>query len=154
MPESRTPTVAMLARALLVPYVLGLALIVWLPASIAGRVTGLAFRLAEFVSAHFGIALSTSYTLFEFLANIALFVPFGLLVAAAWPRTSPWLIILFGYATSATIELVQSLLPSRFPTISDVIANTIGTVIGCLALHAVLQMSHAGRRIRASSLRA
>jgi glycopeptide antibiotics resistance protein len=154
MPAPRTPTVAMLARTLLVPYVLGVALIVWLPASIAGRVTGLAFRLARFVSENFGIALSTSYTVFEFLANIALFVPFGLLLAAAWPRTNPWLIILIGYATSATIELVQTLLPSRVPAISDVIANTLGTVIGCLALHAVLQMSHAGRRLRASTVEA
>ncbi|MEV4666455.1 VanZ family protein [Microbacterium sp. LWO12-1.2] len=154
MPAPRTPTVAMLARTLLVPYVLGVALIVWLPASIAGRVTGLAFRIARFVSENFGIALSTSYTVFEFLANIALFVPFGLLLAAAWPRTSPWLIILIGYATSATIELVQTLLPSRVPTISDVVANTLGTVIGCLALHAVLQMSHAGRRLRASTVEA
>lgn len=154
MPAPRTPTVAMLARTLLVPYVLGVALIVWLPASIAGRVTGLAFRIARFVSENFGIALSTSYTVFEFLANIALFVPFGLLLAAAWPRKSPWLIILIGYATSATIELVQTLLPSRVPAISDVVANTLGTVIGCLALHAVLQMSHAGRRLRASTVEA
>lgn len=154
MPAPRTPTVAMLARALLVPYVLGVALIVWLPASIAGRVTGIAFQIARFVSDHFGVALSTSYTVFEFLANIALFVPFGLLLAAAWPRTNPWFIILIGYATSATIELVQTLLPSRFPTISDVIANTLGTAIGCLALHAVLQMSAAGRRLRTSTVEA
>ncbi|MFJ2550867.1 VanZ family protein [Microbacterium sp. NPDC087591] len=154
MPAPRTSTLEMLARTLLVPYALGVALIVWLPASIAGRVTGLAFRLARFVSDNFGIALSTSYTVFEFLANIALFVPFGLLLAAAWPRTSPWLIILIGYASSATIELVQTLLPSRYPTISDVIANTLGTVIGCLAVHAVLTMSVAGRRLRTSTVEA
>lgn len=154
MPASRIPTLAVIARVLLVPYAIGLALIVWLPASIAGRVTGLAFRLARYVSENFGIALSTSYTVFEFLANIALFVPFGLLLAAAWPRRSPWLIILIGYAASATIELVQTLLPSRFPTLSDVIANTLGTIIGCVVARLVLRLSPTHRRFRASTVEA
>jgi glycopeptide antibiotics resistance protein len=154
MPASRIPTLAVVARVLLVPYAIGLALIVWLPASIAGRVTGIAFRLARYVSEHFGVALSTSYTVFEFLANIALFVPFGLLLAAAWPRRSPWLIILIGYAVSATIELVQTLLPSRFPTLSDVIANTLGTIIGCVVARLALSLSPTHRRFRASTVEA
>ena len=154
MPAPRIPTLAVIARVLLVPYAIGLAAIVWLPASIAGRVTGLAFRLARWVSVEFDIALSTSYTVFEFLANIALFVPFGLLLAAAWPRRSPWLIILIGYAASATIELVQTLLPSRYPTLSDVIANTLGTIIGCLVARMLLQLSPTHRRFRASTVEA
>lgn len=154
MPAPRTSTLEMLARTLLVPYALGVALIVWLPASIASRVTGIAFQIARFFSEHFDIPLTVTYAVFEFLANVALFVPFGLLLAAAWPRLSRWLIILLGYASSATIELVQTLLPSRYPTISDVIANTLGTVIGCLALHAVLTMSVAGRRLRTSTVEA
>lgn len=154
MPAPRIPTIAMIARVLLVPYAIGMALIVWLPASIAGRVTSIAFRLAQYVSENFGIALSTSYTVFEFLANIALFVPFGLLLAAAWPRTSPWMVILIGYAASATIELVQTLLPSRYPTLSDVIANTLGTIIGCVVARMALQLSPTHRRFRASTVEA
>lgn len=152
MPAPRIPTLAVIARVLLVPYAIGLALIVWLPASIAGRVTGIAFRIARYASENFGIALSTSYTVFEFLANIALFVPFGLLLAAAWPRTSPWMVILIGYAVSATIELVQTLLPSRYPTLSDVIANTLGTIIGCVAARLALRLSPTHRRFRASTV--
>lgn len=154
MPAPRIPTIAVIARVLLVPYAIGMALIVWLPASIAGRVTSIAFRLAQYVSENFGIALSTSYTVFEFLANIALFVPFGLLLAAAWPRTSPWMVILIGYAASATIELVQTLLPSRYPTLSDVIANTLGTIIGCVVARMALQLSPTHRRFRASTVEA
>lgn len=132
-PMHRPSALTIAARVLLVPYAIALALIVWLPSSAASRVTGIAFRIAQYVSEHAGISLSTSYTVFEFLANIALFVPFGLLVAAAWPRTNAWWIILLGFSASATIELVQTLLPSRYPTLSDVIANTLGAIIGCCA---------------------
>ena len=130
----RTPAFAIVARVLLIPYAIVLALIVWLPDSAASRVTGIVFRLARFVSEHAGVSLSTSYTVFEFAANIALFIPFGLLIAAAWPRTNAWWIILLGFSASAAIELVQTLLPSRYPTLSDVIANTLGAIIGCCAV--------------------
>src|SRR5690606_10629246 len=112
MPRPSTFVIA--ARVLLVPYAIALALIVWLPGDQASRVTGIVFRIARFLSEHFDVSLSTTYTLFEFMANIALFVPFGLLVAAAWPRTNAWWIILLSFATSAAIELVQTMLPSRY----------------------------------------
>jgi glycopeptide antibiotics resistance protein len=139
MPDTRTPPFAIVARVLLVPYLIGVALIVWLPATMASKVTGIAFRLARYVSEHFGVALGTSYTVFEFLANIALFVPLGLLLVAAWPRSNAWVALLIGYSASATIELVQTLLPSRYPTLSDVIANTLGTAIGCLLIRLFVQ---------------
>ena len=129
----RTSPIAITARVLLVPYGIAVALIVWLPAAAASRVTGLAFWFGRVFSEYTGVSMSTSYALFEFAANIALFVPFGLLVAAAWPRTNAWWIILLGFSASAAIELVQTMLPSRYPTVSDVIANTLGAVVGCLA---------------------
>lgn len=132
MPTSRLPFATIAARVLLVPYVIALALIVWLPATAASKATGIVVHLARYVSAHTGIALGTTYPVFEFLANIALFVPLGLLLVAAWPRSNAWVVLLLGYSASVTIELVQTLLPSRFPTLSDVIANTLGTAIGCL----------------------
>ncbi|MGO1855266.1 MAG: VanZ family protein [Microbacteriaceae bacterium] len=130
----RPSAVAITARVLLVPYAIALALIVWLPDSVASRVTGIVFRLARFVAEHAGVSLSTTYTVFEFAANIALFIPFGLLLAAGWPRTNVWWIILMGFSASATIELVQTMIPGRVTTLSDVIANTLGTIIGCCAV--------------------
>nr|WP_281370332.1 VanZ family protein [Microbacterium pseudoresistens] len=85
----------------------------------------------------YGIPLRTAYTIMEFLANVALFVPLGLLLALAWPRLRMWLIIIAGLVASSTIELVQMTLPSRFPTLSDVAANTLGTAIGCAAVFLV-----------------
>lgn len=132
MPSARLPFLAIVARVMLVPYGVALALIVWLPATAASKVTGIVYRLAQFVSSRLDVSMTTTYTLFEFLANIALFVPLGLLLVAAFPRNSAWVVLLLGYATSATIELVQTMMPSRYPTLSDLIANTVGTAIGCL----------------------
>ena len=148
MPDVRTPPFAIIARVMLVPYAIAVALIVWLPATAASKVTGIAFRLARYVSEHSGISLTTSYAVFEFLANIALFVPLGLLLVAAWPRSNAWVVLLLGYSASATIELVQTMLPSRYPTLSDVVANTIGTAIGCLAIRLFVQRHPAPRRVR------
>lgn len=132
MPPTRIGPAAIAARILLVPYVTVLALIVWLPESAASRVTGIVYRLARFASEHTGISMNAGYTAFEFLANIALFTPFGLLVAAAWPRTNAWWIFLLGFSASAAIELVQTMIPGRVTALSDVIANTLGMVVGCL----------------------
>ncbi|MEJ1088257.1 VanZ family protein [Microbacterium sp. Mu-80] len=152
MPSARLPFLAILARVLLVPYGVALALIVWLPATAASKVTGIVYRLAQFVSSRFDVSMTTTYTLFEFLANIALFVPLGLLLVAAFPRNSAWVVLLLGYATSATIELVQTMLPSRYPTLSDVIANTLGTAIGCLIAR-MLVRRHPPRARRVPSRR-
>ncbi|MGP6170817.1 VanZ family protein [Microbacterium sp. A204] len=142
----RTPALVVAARILLVPYVVALGLIVWLPADAASGATGIVFEFARFVSEQSGVPLQTSYTVFEFVANIVLFVPFGLLVAIAWPRLNVWWVILAGFSTSALIELVQLVVPERVSTISDVIANTLGTVIGCFATRGIRSLSKAAKK--------
>lgn len=139
MPRSVT-----IARVLLAPYLVAVGLIVFLPAPEAGRITGLVEILADLV-ATWGVPREPAAVAFEFLANIVLFVPFGLLVSLAWPRWSPWLVIGLGCCTSIAIELVQFALPTRFPTVSDVVANTTGAAIGFL-LVAWLRLSRIPRR--------
>ena len=131
-PQSPRMRTTLAARLLLIPYAITLGLIVWLPASEASKAVEIVFVIARWVSELTGIDPTTSSIVFEFLANIVLFVPLGVLVAVAWPRARPWSVVLVGFAVSVTIELVQMLLPSRFPTISDVIANTVGAAVGCL----------------------
>jgi VanZ family protein len=71
------------------------------------------------------------YRLIEFTANVALFVPFGILAAFAVGRRQVWLAVLTGVGVSVAVELGQwLLLPERFPSALDVLANTIGTLIG------------------------
>jgi glycopeptide antibiotics resistance protein len=131
--RTRRMSVRAVARVILVPYLAVLALIVFLPARDAGRVTGIVGWAADLVSM-WGIPREPAAIVFEFLANVALFVPFGLLVSTAAPRWSPWAIIGLGCLVSVTIELVQLGIPSRVPTISDVIANTAGAAFGCVVV--------------------
>ncbi len=120
---------ALVARVLLVPYLVALALIVWLPGQDAEAVTGIVATTARMLES-WGIPFEIGYPVLEFTANIALFVPFGVLVTLAWPALPSWAVIVAGAATSVLIEIVQIALPTRFPTVSDVVANTLGAAIG------------------------
>ena len=118
------------ARVALVGYLLFIGFTVWLPANVSAKVTGLVGVMARWVS-DAGIApYYQSAVVFEFLANVALFVPVGFLLPFAWSRLRLWQVVLIGALMSGLIESVQGLMPSRFPTISDVIANSLGTLVG------------------------
>lgn len=89
-----------------------------------------------------GIALTYSAT--EFLANIALFVPFGILVSLLRPRWKAWTVVALGLGTSCAIELAQLLfLPHRVSDVRDLVANTLGTAVGVAVLLAVRRSSRA-----------
>ncbi|WP_307043222.1 VanZ family protein [Agromyces ramosus] len=131
-PVTRTPGDARsvrLARYFLPPYLLVVALIVFLPAPEAGQLTGIVGWAVDVLAA-LGASRELSAIALEFVANIALFVPFGLLLSIAAPRLTWWGTIALGCLTSVGIELIQIGIPSRFPTVSDVIANTAGTAVG------------------------
>lgn len=74
----------------------------------------------------------------DFILNIVLFMPFGLLLERAWyaHRTTKrlsWLTILVGGGLfSCLIELVQIALPMRRTSIFDVVSNALGTGGGAL----------------------
>jgi glycopeptide antibiotics resistance protein len=117
-------------------YLITLAWIVFAPAPDASRFTGIVAVVAHWVD-DAGIApFEPAYIVLEFVANIVLFVPFGMLWMLAPPAAPPGrarrgvAIIILGLAASIVIELVQLALPTRYSTVSDVIANTIGAAIG------------------------
>jgi glycopeptide antibiotics resistance protein len=67
----------------------------------------------------------------EFIANILLFVPLGLLLRLGIPRTG-WLgTVLVGASVSGAIEVLQMWSP-RVSDPRDVVANTLGGLIGAL----------------------
>lgn len=75
----------------------------------------------------------------EFLANIAMFVPFGFLIAILLPQRLSGLTVLVGPAFSAFVENFQrEFLSERVASVYDVIANSAGTIIG-LVLAAILR---------------
>jgi glycopeptide antibiotics resistance protein len=75
----------------------------------------------------------------DFAENILLFVPFGFgLACFACKKRQQNILILIGSlvagaCVSFTVELFQVFLPTRDPSWADVAANSIGSVIGCLA---------------------
>ncbi|WZH39013.1 MAG: VanZ family protein [Microbacterium enclense] len=77
-----------------------------------------------------------TFDVVEFTANVAMFLPLGLL-AIAWGGRW-WHGVLMGALVSATIETVQLLfLPTRVADVRDVVANTLGAVIGVAIAGAV-----------------
>jgi VanZ family protein len=89
------------------------------------------------------------YAHLEFGANVVMFVPLGALIALLLPRWEWWLAPIIGLALSLAIEFGQAmLLPQRFATPLDVLANTTGAVIGALVITAVRLASRAAARRR------
>jgi hypothetical protein len=64
------------------------------------------------------------------LANVGLFVPLGLVLG--WNRQRVGFAFLCGLLLSTTIELSQTVIPGRDPSVSDIVFNTLGTGLGAL----------------------
>lgn len=127
---------ALTARVLLVPFAVFLFLVTWLPGDDAEKVTGIVATLAHLLES-WSIPFSVGYPILEFLANVALFAPLGLLLHLSWPALPWWAVTAIGCSTSTLIELVQIALPTRYPTLSDIIANTLGTAAGFLVAYVI-----------------
>lgn len=85
-----------------------------------------------------------TYDVVEFAANILLFVPMGLLLTLLLGRQHWWLALALGVGATLVIEFVQRFLPARFSDPRDLLANTLGTVLGIAIAAAVT--AAAGRR--------
>jgi glycopeptide antibiotics resistance protein len=85
----------------------------------------------------------------EFTANVALFVPFGILVTVALRRA--WVGVGLAVLLSAGAELGQLLLPGRTASPRDVLANVLGATIGALCV-VVIRASNRRRRTKEGTL--
>jgi VanZ family protein len=110
-----------------------LALIVLWPVPVDRPARGLLGDVLETLHRH-GVPAWINYGVVEAAANVLLFLPFGLLAGLLLPRRRRWLAAAGAVLLSAGIELAQSgLLPERFGTVQDVLANTAGAVLGVAA---------------------
>lgn len=90
----------------------------------------------------------------DIVANLLLYVPFGLCLASAWPRRGPatarlLLAVTAGAALSLTVELLQTMEPLRVASLTDLALNVAGTAIGTLAAIAYVAV---GTQIRIPGL--
>jgi len=74
-----------------------------------------------------------TYDRIEFAANIALFIPFGVLVTLLVRQA--WLVLPLGFLTTLVIETAQALLlDRRTPSVLDLVANMAGVCVGLLVV--------------------
>jgi hypothetical protein len=135
-------------RGVFVVYLLGLGWLVFAPGGDAQGATGVVVLAAERLGM-LGFDVPTSYVVLEFVANLALFVPFGALLAITAPRLAVWAVAATGFGSSVLIEVVQLVVPDRYSTLSDVIANTLGALAGALIVAAVRRRREPSRIRRA-----
>ncbi|WP_298461458.1 VanZ family protein [uncultured Cellulomonas sp.] len=118
------------------PWVLALAVYTVLVALVVGWPTPVDANarapLSELFAYLYGLGVPDwfDYNVLEKSANVAMFVPFGVLMVGLDPRRW-WWGILGPAAASGAAELAQHvLLPDRTATWTDVAANTGGAVLG------------------------
>lgn len=69
------------------------------------------------------------------LANLVLFIPFGVLVPKVFHSVNAfWKIILVTFVTSVCIEMIQYILACGYSQVEDVIMNVAGGVVGYLII--------------------
>jgi VanZ family protein len=73
----------------------------------------------------------------NFLANVLLYLPYGLFgipVLRRWPNLPRVLAVMFsGLVLSVPLELAQPYVVGRVPELTDVYANTLGSLAGATA---------------------
>jgi len=92
-----------------------------------------------------GYAQSIDFDRLEFLANIALFVPIGIFLLLLFGAGGWWLAAIGSFAMTAFIETAQQAIPGRVSDERDLIANTIGALIG-IAIALILTLPATLRR--------
>lgn len=115
--------------ALFAVYLVALALIAYWPSTVDGGVDDRIYAVIDWCARN-GLGFVT-YDRIERVANVLLFVPFGLLLAGLLPRGRRAWAILIAIGVSVVIEVGQLLfLPSRYPSVTDIVTNSLGATIG------------------------
>lgn len=93
-----------------------------------------------------GVPAWFDYNFVQTASNVVMFLPLGALIASVVWANFWWFSGVLGLTLSLSIELTQDLLlPHRFASAGDVIANTSGALLGGLVF-AVGRRVFAGRR--------
>lgn len=99
-----------------------------------------------------GYAESIDYSRLEFLANIGLFVPIGMFLLLLFGAGGWWLAAIGSFGLTAFIETAQTQIPGRVSDERDLVANTVGALIGIvIALVLTLPATMRRRRRRAAA---
>jgi glycopeptide antibiotics resistance protein len=128
----RRPRLVAAAAAL---YGLALLLIGLWPTHVDKNVDVIGSPPVQWMIRHLDLTPTNAYSAVELGANVALFVPLGLL-AMAWSSRCRWAhAVLLGFAVSGAVEILQDVArPGRTASWADVMANTAGAGLGAALL--------------------
>lgn len=85
-----------------------------------------------------GLTVVEAYRLIEFWANVALYVPLGVLAMMLSARSRWWQAVTLAVVVSGAFEVLQAVArPGRTASVDDVVANTLGAAVGAAAAVAV-----------------
>lgn len=133
-----------------IAYFFALMAILFWPSPVDRPIDGALSHLLQWLHSRGVPRWLISYRSIEFTANIALFVPFGVIVALRLPRHRWMLTVVIAAAVSIAVELAQGVfLTARVPALSDVIANTAGGFIGALLVRLIWSLRR--RRVLANA---
>lgn len=122
-----------LAIVLAAVYFAALAAILFWPSPVDKPASGTLTDLINWLHGHGIPEWLVGYNQIEFAANIALFVPFGIILTLRLHRRLWWWTVPIAAGVSGLVELAQGIfLPQRFASLVDVAANTSGAFMGAL----------------------
>lgn len=104
-------------------YVVAVAVVVLSPVSYGAIVHALGDGIRDIL----GISSFGSGWI-EFAANVVMFVPLGFLLTLL--LRNHWYGVVLALVLSAGVELAQLVIPSRQPSLRDVVANVLGAAVG------------------------
>ena len=122
--------IPLLRRMALIAYLAGLAIVGFWPTPVDKPIQGTLSAFFIYIHNH-GFPAWLDYQVVESTANVAMFIPLGLLIALALSQKAWWLQAGFGALVSTCLELGQMLfLTARYPSLVDVVTNSLGCLIG------------------------
>jgi glycopeptide antibiotics resistance protein len=102
------------------------------PQPLDDRADSLVWRLLAFFSRYASTDWIT-YSFLEFWSNVLMFIPVGLFFLLLLGRRRWWLAIGLGVMLTLGIEFVQQYLPDRVSDPRDILANSLGALVGVVA---------------------
>jgi len=121
---------SLLWRIALTTYLAGLALVGFWPVPVDKPIQNRLATVLNYLH-EVGVPRWVNYQFVEASANVAMFIPLGVLVAMALPTRPWWLLFGIGLLASFFMELGQLLfIAARFASLTDIVTNALGGLIG------------------------
>ena len=113
-------------------YLTFLGLVVFWPTPVDKDFSGALKEFLLYAQQEWGTFWLT-YDSLEFTANIFLLLPMGILISASATKSNSVIFLAIAFSSVLLVEVTQKIaLPERYSSVLDILANTLGILIGYL----------------------